>query len=86
MHSAKAQSKSFIFSENVRRRFPPGVVDEIEGSKTGALAPVRSGGVAQIATMGQVMVRVIPSICWMSRTTMRPRSFMEGASTRAMTS
>ena len=26
----------------------------------------------QILTTGQVMVRVIPSICWMSRTTMRP--------------
>ena len=41
---------------------------------------------AQRRTIGQVMVRVMPSICWMSRTTMRPRSFMEGASTRMMTS
>ena len=42
--------------------------------------------VRQILTTGQVMVRVMPSICWRSRTTMRPRSFMEGASARAMTS
>jgi len=40
----------------------------------------------QIWTTGQVMVRVMPSICPMSRTTMRPRSFMERASARAMTS
>lgn len=40
----------------------------------------------QILTMGQVMVRVMPSICWMSRTTMRPSSFIEPASARAMTS
>ena len=38
------------------------------------------------STTGQVMVRVMPSICWMSRTTMRPRSFMDGASARAITS
>jgi hypothetical protein len=40
----------------------------------------------QIVTTGQVMVRVMPSICCMSRTTMRPSSFMDAASARAITS
>jgi len=37
-------------------------------------------------TTGQVMVRVIPSICWRSRTTNRPSSSMEAASVLAITS
>ena len=45
-----------------------------------------SAEIAQIVTTGQVMVRVMPSICYMSRTTKRPRSSMEAASARAITS
>ncbi len=53
------------------------------GERPNARSPASAD---QTLTTGQVMVRVMPSIRPMSCTTMRPRSFTDGASVRAMTS
>ena len=46
----------------------------------------RGGRRPQMVTTGQVTVRVMPSIAWIWCTTIRPRSSIEGASARAITS
>ena len=48
-----------------------GIAAEVGFPGFPCVGPSGRGG-AQIRTTGQVMVRVMPSICWMSRTTMRP--------------
>ena len=82
-----------------RRRTPDLRADEValtpvarvhsvptEWSAAAVATRVVDGSGCQMVTTGQVMVRVMPSICWTSRTTMRPRSFMDGASAWTITS
>ena len=81
------------YIEDLRKILPDDAIETTpQGYRLlGSKASVRSRRASpesddQILTTGQVMVRVMPSICWMSRTTMRPSSFTEPASARAMTS